>query len=43
MGPSTTRTLAFVALGLLLLTSSCATLFSTSSYAGDSESIVFNE
>jgi len=41
MGPSTTRTLAFVALSLLLLTSSCATLFSMSPYGGSSESIEF--
>lgn len=40
MGSSTPRTLAFVALGLLLLTSSCATLFSMEPYKG-AETLVF--
>ena len=39
MGSKTTRTLAFVALSLLLLTSSCATLFSMSPYANAAEAL----
>lgn len=34
MGSSTPRTLAFVALAVLLLTASCATLFSMTPYNG---------
>jgi len=40
MGSTTLRTLAFIALGLMLLTSSCGTLFSMKPYNG-AETLVF--
>ena len=41
MGSPTTRTFAFVALSLLLLTSSCATLFSMTPYSAGAETLEF--